>query len=163
VGLVVSDTSPISALAHVGHVPLLGELFGEVLIPPAVARELAHPLSGLPALELARFNFIKLRSPNDAARVSSLREILDEGEAEAIALAIEVQATALLVDERMARETARNSGLTVIGVVGILTKAKQTNLISAVKPLLDRLQQEFGFRLAADVREQTLRLLNEYE
>jgi predicted nucleic acid-binding protein len=41
--IVVSDTSPIHYLLLIDRIHLLPDLFGRVVIPPAVARELAHP------------------------------------------------------------------------------------------------------------------------
>ena len=42
--LVVSDTSPLTALLKIGRAGLLRQLFSEVLIPPAVESELFRPL-----------------------------------------------------------------------------------------------------------------------
>ena len=50
--VVISDTSPLRALAHLGHLEWLQELFRQVCLPPAVAAELRHPPSSL-AVDLA--------------------------------------------------------------------------------------------------------------
>ena len=81
----------------------------------------------------------------DEEFVNSLRATLDLGEAEAIALAVELNADRLLIDERLGRVIAVRSGLQVTGVLGILIAAKRRNLIQDVKPMLDALIQQVGF------------------
>lgn len=81
----------------------------------------------------------------DEEFVNSLRATLDFGEAEAIALAVELNADRLLIDERLGRVIAVRSGLQVTGVLGILVAAKRRNLIQDVKPMLDALTQQVGF------------------
>lgn len=90
--LVVSDTSPIRALSHLQRFELLRYLFGQVLIPPAVVRELEYPTSRLPPLSITGAPFIRIQAPTDRAGVDQLMEQLESGEAEAIMLALEVHA-----------------------------------------------------------------------
>ncbi len=84
-----------------------------------------------------------------------LKADLDLGEAEAIALALELNADRLLMDERLGRAAAIRAGLQVTGVLGILIAAKRNNLIPEVKPLLNALIEQVGFwideRLYAEV------------
>jgi uncharacterized protein len=97
--LVVSDTSPISALMQIGRAELLSDLFGAVCVPPAVNAELLRFHSSLPS-------YVEVRAVADRAHVASLVPRLDLGEAEAIVLAIETQADHLLIDERRGRVIA---------------------------------------------------------
>ena len=69
---------------------------------------------------------------NQEQLVSELRNRVNLGEAEAIALVIEVEANRLLIDERLGRESAKELGLRIIRVLGILLVAKRQSLI---KPL----------------------------
>lgn len=85
--IVVSDTSPIRALAHLQLVGLLGVLFGEVLVPPAVRDELGSPHSRFKPIGLGKWPFIQVRAPRDRASVRDLLATLHLGEAEAIVLA----------------------------------------------------------------------------
>jgi hypothetical protein len=89
--------------------------------------------------------------------VQALRQDLDAGEAEAIALALEVEAELLSMDERLGRESAHHFGLHYIGLIGVLIEAKHKGLISAVKPYLDALRDRAGFRLATALDERVLR------
>jgi predicted nucleic acid-binding protein len=93
--IVVSDTSPIRALVHLGYLNSLSDLFASVVIPPAVAHELQNPPPTLAAVELAAWNFIRVERPLDSQRVAELAAILDPGEAEAIALAQQIVAEAV--------------------------------------------------------------------
>jgi predicted nucleic acid-binding protein len=70
VAIVVSDTSPIRALAHLGLMELLLELFSEVLIPPAVESELRNAVPGMVSVAVAEFPFIRVQAPTDLERVS---------------------------------------------------------------------------------------------
>jgi len=159
--VVVSDTSPIRALAHLASLDLLRHLFGEVLIPPAVARELGRSLSGPGTVDVLKLGYIRVETPQDQRRVQEFGRKLDPGEAEALALALEVHAEAILIDEAAGRAMAKQLGLRVVGVLGTLVRAKQRGLIASIRPLLDRLQNEFGFYISASVRAEVLRLVGE--
>src|SRR5690349_12455122 len=104
--IVVSDASPIRALAHLNELRLLRDLFGEVFIPPAVAAELETPASTLTPVSLSPYAFVLVRDPRDRSLVDRLRKELDAGEAQAIALAIEAHAKTLLIDENKGRAAA---------------------------------------------------------
>ena len=93
-----------------------------------------------PAIDLASEAWLIVASASNQQRVQELRADLDP-EAEAIVLAIERRADLLLVDERRARRTATDAGLTVTGLLGVVTRAKRAGLIDLAKPVLDELIQ----------------------
>ncbi len=159
--VVVSDTSPIRALHHIGHVGLLSKLFGEVFIPPAVVKELRSPASGLPSIRVEDLSSIRVIAPTDLARVAQLRLTLDSGESEALSLAIELHAAAVLIDEEDGRAAARRLGLPVIGVIGILIRSKHKGLIGNVAPLLERLRREIKFFISDELMREVLVLAGE--
>jgi len=158
---VVSDTSPIRALGHLGLLDLLRDLFGQVLVPPAVASELRLPPGSLSAVEVGQLPFVQVQAPHSLAQVQRFLQSLDPGESEALALALEVRAAAILIDEAAGRAMAKQVGLPLVGVVGILLRAKQRGLIPLVGPLMDRLENDLGFFLSAKVRAEVLRLAGE--
>ena len=82
--LVVSDTSPIRALAHLRQVELLQNLSGDIHVPPAVASELRNPPFGLPTVNIGTFGFLLVSAPRDQRRVEELLQMLDLGESEAL-------------------------------------------------------------------------------
>lgn len=160
-GLIVSDTSPILALAHLGCLDLLSRLYNEVTVPGAVAAELCQPRIGLPAVDVSQLPFVRVQSPNDRQRVSVFLQRLDVGEAEALALALEVQADAVLTDEKFGRLLATRNGITTVGTLGVLLRAKVEGHIPTVRPLMDRLIQEINFRVAPRVQADVLQRAGE--
>jgi predicted nucleic acid-binding protein len=160
-GLVVSDTTPIRALMALDLTRIVMPLFGTLLVPPAVAAELLVSAPVVGPLDASRCDFLRVQAPRDGAHVDRLLVSLDLGEAEAIVLALEVNASGILVDEAMGRRVAASVGLRVIGTGGILAEAKHAGLIANVAPLLDELDRTIRFRLSAKVRADVLKLFGE--
>lgn len=160
--IVVSDTSAIANLALVSHLWLLNQLYGQVVIPEVVANELAaaEEQSIQETLEL---DWIIIQSLTDLPLATQLQQErgLDAGEAHAIALAVEIEATDLLMDERLGRREAMKLGLSIIGILGVLLAAKGQNHIPAVKPIVDDLISTAGFRVGAALYQQVLALAKE--
>jgi len=160
--IVVSNTSPLTNLAAIGHFELLRQLFGEVAIADGVWAELNALGRRWPgAKEVEEADWIHRYSINNQALVTALRRDLERGEAESIALALDLKSDLLLLDEKEGRRAAQRLGLRVAGVVGVLITAKARNEIENVRPLLDSLRLAAGFYLSDDVYQQALRLSNE--
>ncbi len=145
--VVISDTSPLTALLLADQAELLRALFTRVVIPPAVQRELLCAHSELPP-------WIEVISPRHIP--SSITDGgLDAGETEAIALALELHPDTLLIDERLGRRLALKHGLPVTGLLGLLVLAKRQGLVPKVLPLIHQLQAKgncwFGQTLLMDV------------
>jgi predicted nucleic acid-binding protein len=158
----VSDTSPLIGLAVTEHLEILKHLYGQVLIPEAVYQELIGSDPELPgAAEARTLEWIVSHSVQNAILVRALQGELDDGEAEAIALAVEVQADLVLLDERRARVVAIRLGLKVVGVLGVLIEAKHKALIPHLKPILDDLLTRAGFRVSAQLYERVLQAVGE--
>lgn len=86
---------------------------------------------------------------------------LGRGEAEAIALALELGADVLLIDERKARKAALGLGVPVTGVLGFLLEAKKKGAIPAIKPLLDQMEVAVGFRIKRSLYDAVLQAAGE--
>ena len=136
---VVSDSSPLIALERIAHLHLLPALFEKVVIPSAVRLEV---YGNRPLPEWTEEIAIKqtLTPRMIAAR-------LGLGESEAIALALELDAEELLLDDLAARRLATSLGVPMIGTLGLLLRAKQHGLIPQVKPVLEALRQG-GFHIS---------------
>ncbi|HEY2157396.1 MAG TPA: DUF3368 domain-containing protein, partial [Isosphaeraceae bacterium] len=158
---VVSDTSPLRALANLGLLGLLHDLYSEVIVPPSVEKELANAPRGQSPVNLDEHPFLQVRSASDKAVVAAFLEDLDLGESEALALALEIRADLILIDETAGRDRAKQVGLSAIGVLGVLLEAKRSSFIGDLLPLLDQLQDEYRFYLTPQVRAEVLRRAGE--
>jgi len=153
--IVVSDTSAITNLLAIRRETLLLQLFGVVLVPAAVQAELSVTHLQIPA-------FLQIRVVEDRAAVRQFIDAdLDLGEAEAIQLALELDADHLLIDEAAGRRIAEQRGLKIIGVLGVLAQAKRNGLITAVLPEIDALRSAADFWIAPALRVRFLRDLGE--
>ena len=159
--IVVADTSVLVNLCRIGQADLLARLFKDVFIPTEVAAEFERLTAQVP-----RFSGLILpvwiHQQKPAAISAELRATkLDPGETAALALALEIHADALLVDERRGHEIAVRMGIKTIGVLGILLQAKRSGLITELRTLLDQLDEEAGFWIAPGIRQRVLRLAGE--
>jgi predicted nucleic acid-binding protein len=145
--IAVSDTSPLNYLVLIERVPILPALFDRVIVPGSVALELSHenaPPQVRQWIE-APPRWLEVRGP-DASDSSIL---LGAGERDVISLANEIHPGVVLIDDRAARRTAKDRGLTVIGTLGLLEHADARGLLdlrSALESLL-----RTSFRIRADV------------
>ncbi|RAM48683.1 MAG: DUF3368 domain-containing protein [Hapalosiphonaceae cyanobacterium JJU2] len=159
--IIVSDTSPISNLAAIGQLKLLQQLYGNVVIPTAVYQEIINSGDTDPAvLAIKSVNWIQTLNITNTALFQTLQSNLDIGEAEAITLAVELNADRLIVDERRGRKEAIRLGLRVTGILGILLAAKQQGLVLRIQPLLDDLIAN-GFWIREELYAELLQLAGE--
>ena len=136
---IISNNSPLVGLLGLNLLSLLRDLYTEVWIPRKVEKEFLKkdPIVRGEVLENAPWiKTVDLTDPQTAAVYVEL----DEGEAEALALAAEHEARLILLDEKAGRQTAEKIGLTVKGIVGVLLEAKKEGLIDLIKPLLTQLR-----------------------
>jgi predicted nucleic acid-binding protein len=158
---VVSDTGPLIALAKIDQLALLEQLFGQVVIPPAVHRELLAK-SGPESVHLddALLRFIEVAHiPPLAPEVKIATMHLGPGEQQAVALAYERKAL-LVIDDRLGRAAARRLGLAITGLVGVLVRAKEAELIPTVCSLLAEVRQQ-GYWLSDETLSIAVKLAGE--
>lgn len=152
--IVVSDTSPITNLLRIGRVNLLRDLFETVVIPEAVYSEVSFLENQ--RREVASFDWIQIVRLANRRLFDTLMETLDRGEAEAIALSVELSADVRLIDETVGRSEAEKLGLEVTGLIGILIIAKEKSLIELLEPELKKLVSDAGFWLSPQLIEAVL-------
>ncbi len=157
--LVVSDTSPITNLIQIGQLDVLRQLFGQVIMPKTVYEELSELPHQLVAIEGKKW--LTVQTVQQRNSVVTLEEDLDPGEAEAIALALEINADYLIIDELRGRYKAEALGLRIVGLLGVLIQAKQAGYVDAVAPLLIALREKAGFRIHPTLYERVLQLAGE--
>lgn len=159
--LVVSDTSCISNLFQIKQLHLLAILFEKIAIPQKVFQELAQFHSNDLIPLLASFK-IKTYQVSDRTIVENLRrKSIHAGEAEAIALSIELHADILLIDELEGKNLAQQYGLRTIGVLGIILLAKEEKIVTEVKMLFDDLRTKTSFYFSDKLYETLLKKVNE--
>ncbi len=160
--IVVSNTSPLTNLAAIGKFHLLRDLYGYIHIPVAVWNELNAFGRAWPGRdEVLAAEWVTRRSIQNVPLATALQRDLDTGEAETIALALEMKADLVLMDEREGRHIAQRLGLNVVGVVGILIAAKAHSLVDTIQPLLDDLRHKAGFYLNDAVYRKALEIAGE--
>ncbi len=162
---VVSDSSPLNYLALLSDFDLLRQIYGTLVIPPAMYREVVEQGAAYPvgkAVQAALDEWISVaESPDNAKTLSLRREYrLDLGESEAILVAEALGKVPLLMDERRGVRCARQRGITVIRTPLIYADAKILGLISNIREKLDELRR-VGFRLADVHYERILQELGE--
>ena len=162
--IIISDTSVITNLAAIQHLPLLPQLYKQIVIPEAVYRELAEidpPVPGTLEVQTAPWLTVKRVLNREVIERLHIESKLDPGESEAIALVLELNADLLLIDERRGRAEATRLGIKITGLLGVLVEAKRKNLIFAVKPLMDALIATSDFRISVALYDQILTIADE--
>jgi uncharacterized protein len=155
---VVSDTTALSNLLHIGKLTLLKDLFGQVLVPKAVLKELAAIVDF--AEEMAKAVYLIEVQCKQVLDVLQSNEGLDIGEKEAISYAVDNGADLLIIDELNGRKAANELGVQIIGTIGILIAAKKKKLIETIKQYLDDLRIK-GFWVSEKIYVEALKLANE--
>ena len=142
---IISDTSVLIVLERIGELNLLREVFGKVYITNEIKSEYRQAVP----------EWIIIVSVKNKSKIAELNNLMDLGEASAIALALELDDSYLIVDDIQARTIVKKLGIPFIGTAGVLISAKKKGLIKIVKPYLQKLRS-VGFRLSDTVIEDIL-------
>lgn len=145
----VTNSTCLIGLERIGRLDLLPQVFAVVFAPPMVAAEVQSTLT-----------WLRVQSVQNTAVIATLRTQMDAGEAETIALAMELSDVILILDDKKARRVAQQIGLKVIGTAGMLLRAKRQGIITEIKPLLTALIQA-DFRISNAIIQEALRLAGE--
>ena len=135
--IVITDTSCFILLSKIGALDVLKELFLAVFTTPEVAGEYGSPLP----------DWVIITPVQNRQLLDAYQEKVDIGEASAIALAKEINADLIILDDSAARKFAQQLGFAIKGTLGLLVLAKKEGVISSVRPYFDRVQQT-NFRVA---------------
>jgi len=149
---VISNSSSLIALSEIGKLNLLNKIFGEVIIPNAVEKEVYG--------EKPPPKWIKVSSVTQRLASHILESGLGPGESEAICLSKEIDADILILDDLNARRVAEKLEINITGTLGILLLAKEKKLIKSIKPLMEELMKG-GFRISDELYENMLDLAGE--
>jgi predicted nucleic acid-binding protein len=151
----VCNASPLIVFHQIGRLELARAVLGRVLIPPVVASEIAPSLGDSPS-------WVQIWSASFALDPMPRWSSLDPGEIEVIALALELSANMVVLDDRPARRAAHELGLNAVGSVGVLLEAHRRGLIETVRPDLDAMV-EAGFHMSRGLYREILALAEEQQ
>jgi predicted nucleic acid-binding protein len=137
--IVVSDTTPLHYLILIGRDWLLQTLYGQIVVPPAVLEELGHSSAPQEVSAWAQSppSWLRVQSPG---AIPPQFETLDAGERQALALAKEIHAELLLLDDKVARRFAGQESLKVKGTLGVVADAAKAGLLD-FRPTVEHLQR----------------------
>ncbi len=148
--IIISDTSCLIVLSNIGELELLRKLYGRIYTTIDVANEYGETLP----------DWIEIVAVKDKYSQQLLEMQIDRGESSAIALALEIPGSTIILDDNKARQIANKLGLTITGTLGIIVKAKLNGLISSIKPILEKMKQT-DFRFSPKLELQALKEANE--
>lgn len=157
---VICNTSPLQYLHQIGQLELPPALVSRVVVPTAVAEELAEGRRrglDLPVPEM--LPWVELAVPANEQVVRLVAD-LGPGETEVLLLALEQTDPVVILDDALARRHAEMLGISLTGTLGILLDAKRRGLVPALIPLIDDLQR-LGFRLSERTRHAVVRMARE--
>lgn len=163
--MVISDTSTLIHLSSIERLGLLQDFYGQVVLPPAVWREVVeqgHARAGASEVSKAHQDgWIQILAPTNEPFLRLLQHDLGTGEAEAIALAVEQHADLILIDESDGRRMAAVYEPHKTGIIGILIRGRLENKIPVLKPELDNLRALGGFWIEDKLYQQALETVGE--
>lgn len=148
--IIITDTSCLITLDKINAFDVLQKSFKNITTTTEIQQEFG---SELPA-------WIEIRSVQDTTLQEVFTETVDLGEASAIALAMETSNAILIVDDLKGRKLAARMALSFMGTLGLLVKAKEYNVVSSVKPYLDKIQAT-DFRVSTALIDLVLEKTNE--
>lgn len=158
---IICNATPLINFAAIARLNILQATFEQMIIPQAVYDETTG--SGFPGTQYVLQAIASgwLQVLPVATIASTIPVELDDGEREAIALALAIGEPRILLDEREARKVAQELGLQVMGTLGILLLAKNNQTISQVRPILDNMMNVAQYWVSATLYQQVLQLAGE--
>lgn len=148
--VIISDTSCLIILSKIGELDLLRQLYQTVIITDKIQLEYGEQLP----------DWIIVQQAKDHYKQQLLEMQVDIGEASAIALALEISGSIIILDDWKARKLAERLGLSVTGTIGVIVKAKKKGIISTIKPYLNKIK-ETNFRISEELEQIALKEANE--
>lgn len=158
---VVVNTTPLIALSHVGQLDILKKLYGEIIIPKAVYRELSVKTESTCKKAVDRsLEWIRVENIKNQMAKTMYKTQLHDGEVEVMILSKEIAADVVIIDDANAKKHAKYLGLPVTGTLGVLIKAKREGLINELKPILYQMTEN-GIYISQSLIELCLKQVGE--
>mgnify|MGYP001370635944 CR=1 FL=1 len=148
--IIISDTSCLIILSNIAQLELLHKMYGEIVITPEILEEYQDVVP----------DWIVVQTVSDKYRQRILELQIDKGEASAIALALEIPGSTLILDDEKARKVARSLNLIFTGTIGVIVKAKLSGIIPEVKSILEMIKKT-NLRISTELEIAALKLAGE--
>ncbi len=159
--IVVSNSTILIRLAKIGKLDLLRKIFSKVYIPEEVFKEVAERGKKKPGSQvISEAGWIEIKPINEKTQVNFLMASLEKGKAEVLALAKEINADLILLDEEKARKSAVIAGFEVMGLLGLLIVAKNLGLLKEIRSSIQELKRK-RFRISDKILVEALRKVGE--
>jgi len=137
---IISDTSCFIILTNIGELDLLHKVYGQIVTTIDIANEFGEPLP----------EWVEIVSVKDQLKQQLLEMQIDKGESSAIALALEISDSTLVIDDYKARKIAEQLNLSYTGTLGVIIKAKLKGIIPSIRPLIDKIK-DTDFRISPEI------------
>lgn len=144
--IIISDTSCFIVLSKIGELDLLQKVYGQIITTPEIAEEFGETLP----------EWISIKNVSDKYSQKILELQIDKGESSAIALALEIPKSILILDDYKARKVAHQLGILYTGTIGVIIKAKLNGIIPSIKPYIEKIKQT-NFRISDAIELQALK------
>jgi len=148
---IISDTSCFIILSKINELDLLKKVYGQIFTTPDIVEEFDEMLP----------EWVIVENVSDKSKQRILELQIDRGESSAIALALEMPKSTLILDDFKARKIAQQLGIPFTGTIGVIIKAKLNGIIPSIKPYLEKIK-ETNFRISAEIELQALKEAKEY-
>ncbi len=148
---IISNTSCLIILDNIDRLDILQKLYQRIYLTEEVTQEYGKPLE----------NWMTVIAVNDKNYLRLLNTSVDLGEASTIALSLQMtDDNVMILDDLKARKLAKQLQLKFTGLLGILLKAKQQNIINSVSEIIEQLRS-INFRISEKLEKEVLKLANE--
>ena len=148
---IISDTSCFIILSKINELDLLKKVYGQIFTTPDIVEEFDEMLP----------EWVIVENVSDKSKQRILELQIDRGESSAIALALEMPKSTLILDDFKARKIAQQLGIPFTGTIGVIIKAKLNGIIPSIKPYLEKIK-ETNFRISAEIELQALKEAQEF-
>lgn len=149
---VIVNSTPLLSLGNIGKLDILHLMYNKIVIPEAVKKEVLEKRD-LASQSILVSDWIDVETISNPADYEMYRSRLHAGEVEVMILAQQnPRADLVILDDMAARKTAEYLGLKLTGTIGVLIKAKQIGIITAVMPIINELECK-GFFVSGQVKK----------
>ena len=148
---IIADTSCFIILSKIEELDLLKKVYGQIVTTTAIVEEFGETLP----------DWVIIENVSDKSRQRLLELQIDSGESSAIALALELPKSTLILDDFKARKIAQQLGIPFTGTIGVIIRAKLNSIIPSIRPYLEKIK-ETNFRISAEIELQALKEAKEY-